>query len=145
MEINSRNVLETTIEKAEKMVEEAISQLIQVGCKIESDLRTEYLPLLQDLVKNLTGEMKGIAFGKEVDILDMPTFVDFAKKYIVPTSNEIVAIKVKQDECFFIYIAYSKDRQLIPTSDNKYVIIKARSLDRQVEDLFNESDLIILK
>ena len=89
--------------------------------------------------------MKGIAFGKEVDVLDMPTLVDFAKKYIVKSSNETVAMKVMQDDCYFIYLAYSKDRQLLPTQDNKYVIIKAQTLAKEVEELFAESELVILK
>lgn len=145
MNIISENVLDTSIEKVEQMVEEAIGRLVEYGGKIVDEVQKEFMPLLEDLVKNFTGEMKGLAFGKEVGMLDMPTLVDFAKKYIVAKSNEIVAMKVKQTDCYFIYLAYSKDRQLLPTADNKYVIIKAQTLAKEVEDLFLESELVILK
>lgn len=145
MNIISETVLDTSIEKVEQMVEEAIGQLIEYGGKVVDEVQKEYMPLLEDLVKNFTGEIKGLAFGKEVDMLDMSTLVSFAKKYIVQNSNEIVAMKVKQDDSCFIYLAYSKDRQLLPTTDNKYIIIKAQTLSKEVEELFVESELVILK
>lgn len=145
MDINSENVLDAPVASIEQMLEEAISQLAEYGAKVVDEVRKEYMPLLEDLVNNLTGKMKGFAFGKEVEVLDMQTLVGMAKKYIVPKSNEIVAIKVKQEDGYFIYLAYSKDRELLPAAENKYVIIKAQSLAKEVEDLFAESELIILK
>lgn len=145
MKIISENVLDPSLKMVKQMVKEAIDCLVEYGGKIVDEVKKEYLPLLEDLVKNFTGEMRGFAFGKEVGVLDMPTLVNFAKKYIVAKSNEIVAMKVKQDDCYFIYLAYSKDRQLLPPAENKYVIIKAESLDKEVLDLFAESELVILK
>lgn len=145
MEIIAENVLESCMERLEPFVEEAINILVEQGRKKVDEVLKEYTPLLEDLVKNLTGEMKGVAFGKEVGMLDMPTLVQIARQYIVPKSNETIALKVQQSDCYFIYLAYSKDRQLLPTSDNKYVIIKAETLAKEVDDLFTKSELIILK
>lgn len=54
-------------------------------------------------------------------------------------------MKTKQEDGYFIYLAYSKDRKLLPVANNKYLIIKAQALAKEVEDLFAESELIILK
>ncbi len=145
MDIISENVLDAPVASIEQMLEEAISQLAEYGAKVVDEVLKEYMPLLKDVVNNLTGQMKGFAFGKEVEVLDMQTLVGMAKKYIVPKSNEIVAIKVKQEDGCFIYLAYSRDRELLPAAENKYVIIKAQSLAKDVEDLFAESELVILK
>ena len=145
MEIVSENVLDASFVKVEQFVEDAISRLAEYGGKMVNEIKNEYMPLFGDMVKNFTGEIKGIALGKEVDMLDMPTLVAFAKKYKVSDSNEIVAMKVKQQDGYFIYLTYSRDRQLLPIADNKYIIIKAQSLVKEVEDLFTESELIILK
>ena len=75
----------------------------------------------------------------------MVTLVDFAKKYIVNGSNEIVAIRSKEADGYFIYLAYSQDRELIEIDKNRYLIIKAKQLADDVNQLFNESELIILK
>lgn len=145
MDIISENVMDASFEKVEQMVEDAIGRLAEYGGKVVNEIKNEYMPLLGDMVKNFTGEIKGVAFGKEVDMLDLPTLVAFAKKYKVSNSNEIVAMKVKQQDGYFIYLTYSRDRQLLPITDNKYIIIKAQSLVKEVEDLFTESELIILK
>ena len=145
MNVISENVLDTSMRIARPVVEAAIEHLVEYGRKIVEDVKEEYMPILEDLVKNFTGEIKGVAFGKEVGRLDMPTLVSFAKTHIAPKSNEIVAMKVKQEDCYFIYLAYSKDRQLLPIADNKYVIIKAQALSNEVEALFVESELVIIK
>lgn len=145
MNIISENVLDASMEKVEQMVQQAIGRLIEYGCKIVDEVKKEYIPLLDDFVKNLKGDIKGVALGKELDVLDMQTLVTLAKKYIVSDSNEIVAVKTKQEDGYFIYLAYSKDRKLLPIANNKYLIIKAQALEKEVEDLFAESELIILK
>ncbi|MCF0195422.1 MAG: hypothetical protein HUK00_09650 [Bacteroidaceae bacterium] len=145
MEVISENVIDTAIGKVMPMVDEAVSRLVECGGKLVDEVQKDFVPLLEDLVKNLTGEIKGIAFGKEVDELDMATLVGFAKQYVVESSNEIVAMKMKQEDGIFVYLAYSKDRQLLSHEDNRYLIIKAQTLAKDVEALFAESELIILK
>lgn len=145
MEIISQNIIDSSSEKMEGFVNEAIDHLAEYGAKMVEEVKKEFMPLLEDLLKNLTGEIKGFAFGKEVETLDLQTFVGFAKKYIVKKSNEIVAVKVKQNDTFLIYLAYSFDRQLLPVSENRFVIIKAKTLSKEVENLFAESEVVILK
>ena len=145
MNIISENVLDASMEKIEQVIQQAINCLIEHGSKIVDEVKKEYVPLLDDFVKNLKGDIKGVALGKEVDVLDMQALVSFAKNYIVSESNEIVAMKTKQEDGYFIYLAYSKDRKLLPVANNKYLIIKAQALAKEVEDMFAESELIILK
>ena len=129
----------------EKIIEQGVEILRKKGEDIIHEVTEEYLPLVEDFIKNMTGEIQGKAFGKEVDVLDMVTLVDFAKKYIVNGSNEIVAIRSKEADGYFIYLAYSQDRELIEMDKNRYLIIKAKQLADDVNQLFNESELIILK
>lgn len=134
--------LESTISEA---VEQSIKILVKNVGKVLTKIKEEYVPLLDELIKNLTGETKGIAFGKTTGLLDMETLVSMAKQYITSKSNEIVALRTKEDDGYIIYLAYAKDRQLLPTKDNNYLIIKADALDKDVEALFEESELVILK
>lgn len=129
----------------DQMIQKAINYLSEMGGKALEHVKKEYVPLLGTMVQNLTGELKGVVFGKEVDELDMTTLVNFAKRYIVSNSNEIVALKSVQNDGVFIYLTYAKDKQLLPISSNKYLVIKAKSLAIDVEELFVESELVILK
>lgn len=125
------------------MVEFAIELLKDLGNELI--VKNDYAPLLNDFIKNMSGEIKGIAVGKEMEVLDMNTLVEFSKKYIVANCNEIVAINTMKDGESYVYLAYSKDRNLLPIENNKYLIIKAKSLSKEVESLFEESSLVILK
>lgn len=138
-------LFEAVMPMVEKIIEQGVEILRKKGEEIIHEVTEEYLPLVEDFIKNMTGEIQGKAFGKEVDVLDMVTLVDFAKKYIVNGSNEIVAIRSKEADGYFIYLAYSQDRELIEMDKNRYLIIKAKQLADDVNQLFNESELIILK
>ena len=145
MEILNESLFEAAMPLVEKIIEQGVEILRKKGEDIIHEVTEEYLPLVEDFIKNMTGEIQGKAFGKEVDVLDMVTLVDFAKKYIVNGSNEIVAIRSKEADGYFIYLAYSQDRELIEMDKNRYIIIKAKQLADDVNQLFNESELIILK
>ena len=145
MEILNESLFEAAMPLVEKIIEQGVEMLRKKGEEIIHEVTEEYLPLVEDFIKNMTGEIQGKAFGKEVDVLDMVTLVDFAKKYIVNGSNEIVAIRSKEADGYFIYLAYSQDRELIEMDKNRYLIIKAKQLADDVNQLFNESELIILK
>lgn len=145
MEILIESLFEAAMPLVEKIIEQGVEILRKKGEEIIHKVTEEYLPLVEDFIKNMTGEIQGKAFGKEVDVLDMVTLVDFAKKYIVNGSNEIVAIRSKEADGYFIYLAYSQDRELIEIDKNRYLIIKAKQLADDVNQLFNESELIILK
>lgn len=145
MEILNERLFEAVMPMVEKIIEQGVEILRKKGEEIIHEVAEEYLPLVEDFIKNMTGEIKGKAFGKEVDVLDMATLIGFAKKYIVNGSNEIVAIRSKDAGCYFIYLAYSQDRELIEIDKNRYLIIKANQLADDVNQLFNESELIILK
>lgn len=138
-------VLGEAVDKVGEMVLSALEELAKYAKDKIEEVASEYVPLLEDFVKNMSGEIEGIAFGQEVDQLDMPTLIGFAKKYIVPNSNEVVAIKKHSADCTYVYLSYSKDRQLLPKKDNKYLIIKANSLSKEVTELFANSHVVILK
>lgn len=78
MNIISENVLDASMEKIEQVIQQAINCLIEHGSKIVDEVKKEYVPLLDDFVKNLKGDIKGVALGKEVDVLDMQALVSFA-------------------------------------------------------------------
>lgn len=145
MKIYSENVSTSKVKLLEGLVDKAIEGLKNFGKTCIDTVKNDFIPLLDDLMKQISGEMQGIAFGKEVEELDLKTLISFAQQYIVKNSNEIVALKTLQDESYFIYMAFSKDRKLMSKEKNKYLIVKAKSLSKEVSDLFSESDLIIIK
>ena len=145
MDIINRSMIGEVVDMLKPLAEEALTFLKQNAEELVKNVTADVYPVLEGMVQNLTGELKGIAYGKEVELLDLVTLVGFAKEHIVKNSNEIVVMRVKEEACSYIYLAYSRDRELLPSDSNRYLIIKAQALTPEVEDLFKESELIILK
>ncbi len=81
------------------------------------------------------------------DFLNKEGLVTIAKENRVPDANEVCVMK-KDDEDgkgYIVYIAYAKDRELLPMEQNKYVIIMCEGLSRDLLSLFSDKQLIILK
>lgn len=145
MEIINRSMIDEVVDKLKPLADEALEFLKQNAEELVKKVTDDVYPVLEGMVQNLTGELKGIAYGKEVELLDLATLVGFAKEHIVKNSNEIVVMRVKEVTCCYIYLAYSRNRELLPSDTNRYLIIKAQALSPEVNDLFKDSELIILK
>lgn len=85
----------------------------------------------------------------EIDTLTSSEMLKHAKAHIVKGANMVAAYKqegiVKDNNICLIHLAYGKGRELLPDNENHYIIIKANKLDKDVRNLFNESELVILK
>ncbi len=120
----------------------ALVELLKKGfAKIKEDL----IPFFEKLIEDLKTASNANIDTVNVEMLDKTNLVEIAKKYMVKGCNEVAAFKKVKDDDFYVYIAYSKDRELLPIETNHYVVIKSDGLSKEVKELFNESDLIILK
>lgn len=92
---------------------------------------------LQELPKNMK--------VYDVDVITKEKLVEIARECIVPNCNEVVAMK-KNGRGYerIIYLAYSKNKELLPQEKNFYVIINAKETSKSVDDLFGKYELIIL-
>ena len=138
-------MIDEVVDKLKPLATEALEFLKKNAGELIKNVTADVTPVLEGMIQNLTGELKGIAYGKEVELLDLATLVGFAKEHIVKNSNEIVVMRVKEETCYYIYLAYSRDRELLPSDTNRYLIIKAQALAPEVDNLFKDSELIILK
>ena len=85
-------------------------------------------------------------FSHDVAVLDMNTLIETSRKYSVEGSSDgVAAMKIVTDNTNYIYLAYVKDRELLPVDQNHYVVIKASALTPEVIDLFEGQELIIIK
>lgn len=79
------------------------------------------------------------------DLLKKDDIIQIAKENIVPNSNMVAALMDSTKDCYVVYLAYLRDKELLPVEENKYVTITAEGLSRDVDALFNGRQLIIIK
>ena len=111
-------------------------------------LAEEFKRMLTELFDNPPEEVQELPQNMkvyDVDIISKDKLVEIARECIVPNCNEVAAMKKngKGYECI-IYLAYSKNKELLPQEQNFYVIINAKEASRSIDELFGKSELIIL-
>jgi hypothetical protein len=122
----------------EKGVQEVKKKLIELSIKVKDELLPQWIDLVKRLfnAKNIKSE--------NVEELTMADLISIAKKNIVAGSDGVAAYRQVKDSDICIYLSYCKGRELLSEENNCYVIIKAKSLAQDVNEMFKESDLIIL-
>lgn len=83
--------------------------------------------------------------SESIENLNKTNLVEIATKYKVEGSTEVAAYKVATDDEYIIYLAYTNNRELLDAEVNNYIIIRTQSLTRDVEKLFSDDKLILLK
>ena len=79
-----------------------------------------------------------------VDVLTVSDLVEFSKKHMVAGSDGVAAIRKAKDDVLFVFLAYVKDRELLPEETNHFVVVEAKSLADDTKELFGDLDLVIL-
>lgn len=134
--------LKIIIEEIKKKLTQEINLeafLEKIGAKVKDD----FIPVIRDFFKNLfTSSNVNVV---EVEMLTSETIFKVTRENIVEGSNEVVIFKEIKDDTFYVWATYSKDREFLPEDSNRYIVFKADGLSKDVKQLFEESDLVILK
>lgn len=60
-------------------------------------------------------------------------------------SNECYVWKKQIENKLSLYISYGKDQNLIAKENNMFIVLQADSLSDDLQSMFEESELVILK
>lgn len=137
------NVNSESLKQILEMLRDALEPIIRD--KIEEmkvKIKDEYIPKLKEFVEDIL-KSKNVKY-ESVDVLSKSDLISLIRLNRVNGSDGVAAFKQQKDEKMFVYLAYCKDRDLLPEETNCYIVIEANSLNDDVNELFNESDLIIL-
>lgn len=137
------NVNSESLKQILEMLRDALEPIFRD--KIEDwkvKIKDEYIPKLKKFVEDIL-KSKNVKY-ESVDVLSKSDLISLIRLNRVNGSDGVAAFKQQKDEKMFVYLAYCKDRELLPEETNCYIVIEANSLNDDVNELFNESDLIIL-
>lgn len=126
----------------EPLWEELKPMLKEFATTTIKDVAKEELPQLKKFVGDLL-KSKNIKY-EYLDELTKSDMIKLIRLNKVNGSDGVAAFKQTKDEKTFIYCAYCKGSDLIPENNNCYIVVDTQKLNKDVEELFAESDLIIL-
>lgn len=122
--------------------EDLKEELKEAGKDMIKDIAKDKLSQLEQFIRDLI-KSKNIKY-ESVNVLTKTDIVSLVRLYKVNGSDGVAGFKQEKDGKTFVYLAYCKDRDLLPEETNCYIVIEADALDNDVKELFKESDLIIL-
>lgn len=128
-----------------KFFEEAIPVILEEGKKAMGDIANNTKEQVGDFLKELNTKTAQNVEFKEVELLNSSKLITFAKENIVPGANEVYAWKKQYKDGIYINLAYGNDQNLLDNDKNKFIIIKAEALTADLLNMFEESELVILK
>lgn len=129
-----------------QLVEELLPYVKEQAGKVFKDLKKEMIPVVKSFVDSFKDEKKKTdTIMVQETLLNKERLITIAKEHITVGATEVVAYKTSKLDSFIIYLAYSKNKELLPVEQNRYVIIKAEALSGDVNAIFGENKLIILK
>ncbi len=137
------NVNSESLKQILEMLRDALEPIIRDKIEeVKVKIKDEYIPKLKKFLEDIL-KSKNVKY-ESVDVLSKSDLISLIRLNRVNGSDGVAAFKQQKDEKMFVYLAYCKDRDLLPEETNCYIVIEANFLNDDVNELFNESDLIIL-
>ena len=79
------------------------------------------------------------------EFLKKDQLLTIIKENLVPGANQSCVMKSANETHLLIYVAFAKDRNLLPTTENLYICITCEAISRELENMFNKHELIIIE
>lgn len=129
-----------------KYISEVVGYLIEEYGESVIDETTKYAKeKVRKFIDSFKTALKMTIHNEDCVVLDMKLLTEISRRYRMSCSNGVAAMKVIKENYNIVYLAYVKDRELLPVEDNHYVVIKATALTPEVISLFDGHELVILK
>ena len=78
------------------------------------------------------------------EFLKKDQLLTIIKENLAPGANQSCVMKSANETHLLIYVAFAKDRNLLPTTENVYICITCEAISRELENMFNKDNLIII-
>ncbi len=128
-----------------KLFEEVAPVVVEEGKKAIDEIAQNTKEQVNEFIEQLnTEKVKNVDF-REVKLLNSSKLITLAKENTVAGANEVYVWKKTHKGGMYINLAYGKDQELLEKDKNKFIILKVDALSTEVLNMFEESELVILK
>ena len=133
------------IEDFKSLFEEVVPVVIEEGKKAIGEIAENTKEQVNEFIEELNTEKEVDVDFREIELLNSSKLITLAKENIVDGANEVYVWKKAYKSGMYINLAYGKDQELLEKDKNKFIILKAEALSADLLNMFEESELVILK
>lgn len=125
------------------LFKEVVQEVVSEGRKAMGEIAMNTKQQIDDFIKSL--KQKVNVEYKEEEMFNSSKLIKLAKENIVKGSNEVYVWKKTYNNGVYINIAYGINNNLLEDDKNKFIIVKVEALSADLLNMFEESELVILK
>lgn len=125
------------------LFEEVGPVVIEEGKKAMDEIAKNTKEQVKEFIERMNTEV-AVDYRK-VELLNSTKLIALAKENTVDGANEVYVWKKTYKNGMYINLAYGKDQNLLEKDKNKFIILEAEALSADLLNMFEESELIILK
>ena len=133
------------IDVFKSLFEEVVPVVIEEGKKAIGEIAENTKEQVNEFIEELNTEKEVDVDFREIELLNSSKLITLAKENIVDGANEVYVWKKAYKSGMYINLAYGKDQELLEKDKNKFIILKAEALRADLLNMFEESELVILK
>lgn len=133
------------IDVFKSLFEEVVLVVIEEGKKAIGEIAENTKEQVNEFIEELNTEKEVDVDFREIELLNSSKLITLAKENIVDGANEVYVWKKAYKSGMYINLAYGKDQELLEKDKNKFIILKAEALSADLLNMFEESELVILK
>lgn len=125
------------------LFKEVVQEVVSEGRKAMGEIAMNTKQQIDDFIKSLKQNVN--VEYKEEEMFNSSKLIKLAKENIVKGSNEVYVWKKTYNNGVYINIAYGINNNLLEDDKNKFIIVKVEALSADLLNMFEESELVILK
>ena len=125
------------------LFEEVGPVVIEEGKKAMDEIAKNTKEQVKEFIERLNTEV-AVDYIK-VELLNSTKLIALAKENTVDGANEVYVWKKTYNNGVYISIAYGNNNNLLENDKNKFIIVKVEALSADLLNMFEESELVILK
>lgn len=125
------------------LFKEVVQEVVSEGRKAMGEIAMNTKQQIDDFIKSLKHSVN--VEYKEEEMFNSSKLIKLAKENIVKGSNEVYVWKKTYNNGVYINIAYGINNDLLEDDKNKFIIVKVEALSADLLNMFEESELVILK
>ena len=125
------------------LFEEVGPVVIEEGKKAMDEIAKNTKEQVKEFIERMNTEV-AVDYRK-VELLNSTKLIALAKENTVDGANEVYVWKKTYKNGMYINLAYGKDQNLLEKDKNKFIILEAEALSADLLNMFEESELRILK
>ena len=133
------------IDVFKSLFEEVVPVVIEESKKAIGEIAENTKEQVNEFIEELNTEKEVDVDFREIELLNSSKLITLAKENIVDGANEVYVWKKAYKSGMYINLAYGKDQELLEKDKNKFIILKAEALSADLLNMFEESELVILK